>query len=148
MNKNDKASVSLIKILVISLVLIFITGIGVVATNAKITNVKIILSSNYEMTVLTAKTKVSDILEENHITIQEDEVVSPSIDSEISDNKTIKIVKASEIEQEVAEVEEVASTEQILQNYNSVVEKIVVEQVEIPFETITNEATGEGTKLN
>ena len=148
MNKNDKASVSLIKILVISLVLIFITGIGVVATNAKITNVKIILSSNYEMTVLTAKTKVSDILEENHITIQEDEVVSPSIDSEISDNKTIKIVKASEIEQEVAEVEEVASTEQILQNYNSVVEKIVVEQVEIPFETITKEATGEGTKLN
>ena len=43
MNKNDKASVSLIKILSISLILMFITGIGVMATNAKLTNVKIVL---------------------------------------------------------------------------------------------------------
>ena len=34
MNKNEKASGSLIKILGISLVLIFITGIGVMASNA------------------------------------------------------------------------------------------------------------------
>ena len=83
MNKNDKASVSLIKILSISLILMFITGIGVMATNAKLTNVKIVLSSDYEMTVLTAKTKVADILNENHITLQEDEVVVTNIDSEI-----------------------------------------------------------------
>ena len=145
MNKHEKASVSLKKILGISLILIFLTGIGVMATNAKLTNVKIVLSNNYEMTVLTAKTKVADILEENHITLQDDEVVVPSADSEISDNKTIKITKVSEVEQEVAETEETVATEDILSNYNSITEKILVEQVEIPFETITKEATEEGT---
>ena len=148
MNKNDKASVSLIKILGISLILIFVTSIGVVATNAKLTNVKIVLSSNYEMTVLTAKTKVSDILQENHITILEDEVVIPDITSEISENKTIKISKISEVEQEVAQKEETITTEQILETYNSVIEKIITEQVVIPYETITKEATGEGRKQN
>ena len=148
MNKNDKASVSLLKILSISLILIFITGIGVMATNAKLTNVKIVLSSDYEMTVLTAKTKVADILNENHITLQEDEVVVPSIDSEISANRTIRISKASEVAQEIAKEEEIITTEQILETYNSVVEKIVTEQVVIPFETITREASGEGTKRN
>lgn len=148
MNKNNQASVSLIKILGISLILIFVTSIGVMATNAKLTNVKIILSSNYEMTVLTSKTKVLDILQENHITLLEDEVVVPDINSEISENKTIKISKISEVEQEIAQVEESITTEQILENYNSVIEKIITEQVVIPYETITKEATGEGTKQN
>ena len=149
MNKaNDKASVSLFKILGISLILIFVTSIGVMATSAKIVNVKIVLSSGYEMTVLTAKTNVGDILKENHITILEDEVSVPSINEEISDNKTIKISKATEVEQKVAEVEESISTEQILSTYNSTVEKIIVEQVVIPYKTITKEATGEGKKQN
>lgn len=148
MNKTDKASVSVRKILAICLIFIFIMGIGVMATNAKFVNVKIILSSNYEMTVLTAKTKVADILEENHITVLEDEVVRPDLEAEISDNKTIKITKASEVKQQVAETEESVTTEEILQNYNSVKEKIIVEKVVIPYETITKEATGEGTKQN
>lgn len=148
MNKNDKASVSLLKILSISLILIFITSIGVMATNAKLTNVKIVLSSNYEMTVLTAKTKVAEILNENHITLLEDEVVVPDINSEISENRTIRISKISEVEQEIAQEEETITTEQILSNYNSVTEKIIVEQVVIPYETITREATGEGTRQN
>ncbi len=148
MNKKDNASVSLRKILGICLIFIFIMGIGVMATNAKFVNVKIILSSNYEMTVLTAKTKVADILEENHITVLEDEVVTPDLEAEISDNKTIKITKASQVKQKVAEVEESITTEEILQNYNSVKEKIITEQIVIPYETITKEATGEGTKQN
>ena len=148
MNKNDKASISVIKILGISLILIFATSIGVMATNVKLTNVKIVLSSDYEMTVLTTKTKVSEILEENHITLLEDEVAIPSINSEITENKTIKIAKATDVEQDVAEPEESITTEEILQTYNSVTEKIVTEQVVIPYETITNEATGEGTKQN
>ena len=148
MNKNDKASVSVVKILIISLILISITSVGVMATNAKLTNVKIVLSSNYEMTVITAKTKVSEILEENHITVLEDEVVVPDMSSEISDNKTIKIMKSSELKQEVAEAEESVTTEEILSGYNSVTEKIVTEQVVIPYETITKEATGEGTRQN
>ena len=148
MNKTDKASISVRKILCICLILIFIMGIGVMATNSKLTNVKIVLSSNYEMTVLTSKTKVADILEQNHITLSEDEVVIPDMGSEITENKTIKISKIDNLEQEVAEQEETITTEQILQSYNSVVEKIIVEQVEIPYETITKEATGEGTRQN
>lgn len=148
MNKNDKASVSLLKILSISLILIFITSIGVMATNAKLTNVKIVLSSNYEMTVLTAKTKVAEILNENHITLLEDEIVVPDINSEISENRTIRISKISEVEQEIAQEEETITTEQILSNYNSVTEKIITEQVVIPYETITREATGKGTRQN
>lgn len=148
MNKTDKASISLRKILFICLILIFIMGIGVMATNTKLANVKIILSNNYEMTVLTSKTKVADILEQNHITILEDEVVSPDINSEITANKTIKISKIDNQEQEIAEQEETITTQQILESYVSVVEKIVVEQIEIPFETITKEATGDGIKQN
>ena len=148
MNKQHKASSPLIKILGISLILIFITGIGVIATNAKLTKVKIILSSDYEMIVLTSKTKVLDILNENKITLEEDDVVSPDINSEISDNKIIKITKVSEVEQEVAQTEETATTEEILSTYDTIKEKIVVEQVEIPYETITQEATGDGTKQN
>ncbi len=148
MNKTDKASISVRKILCICLILIFIMGIGVMATNTKLTNVKIILSNSYEMTVLTSKTKVADILEQNHITILEDEVVIPDMNSEITANRTIKISKIDNQEQEIAEKEETITTEQILESYVSVVEKIVVEQVEIPYETITKEATGEGIKQN
>ena len=146
MNKTDKASISVRKILCICLILIFIMGIGVMATNSKLTNVKIVLSSDYEMTVLTSKTKVADILEQNHITLSEDEVVIPDISSEITQNKTIKISKIDNLEQEVATQEETITTEQILQSYNSVVEKIIVEQVEIPYETITKEATSRGAE--
>ena len=148
MHKKDKASISLKKILGISLIFICITSIGVLATSARITNVKILLSSGYEMTVLTGRTNVADILEENHITLEDDEIVVPGLDSEISANKTIKIAKNTELIQEVAEVEEQVTSEEILDNYNSITEKIEVEQVEIPFETITKEATEEGTKQN
>lgn len=148
MNKNEKASGSLIKILGISLVLIFVTGIGVMASNAKLTNVKIILSNDYEMTVLTSKTKVLDILEESHITLSEDEIVSPNVEEEISENKTIRISNIDDYNGEKAERENVITKEEILSSYGTITEKLVTEQVVIPFETITKEATGEGTKQN
>ena len=147
MNKNEKASVSLIKILGISLILIFITGIGVMASNAKLTNVKIILSNDYEMTVLTSKTKVADILEENHITLTEDEVSSPDMEEKITENKTIRISNKTD-NYEIAEKENVITKEEILSSYGTITEKLITEQVVIPFETITKEATGEGTKTN
>ena len=148
MKKEDKASISLVKILGISLVLICITSIGVMATNASLNKVKIILSNDYEMQVLTAKTKVSDILEENHITLAEDEKVSPDKEEYVGDNKTIRILKMSEEDIKLAEREATITSEEILSSYDTIVEKIIKEQVTIPFETITKEATGEGTKQN
>lgn len=148
MNKNEKASGSLIKILAISLILMFLTGIGVMASNAKITSVKIILSNDYEMVVLTGKTKVSDILKENHISLSEDEVVTPNLEEELLENKTIRISNKIDEILEKAETEKVISAEEILSSYGTIVEKLVTEQEVIPFETITKEATGEGTKQN
>ena len=105
MKNDDKASISLKKIVCISMILIFLLGIGVMAGNVRVNNVKIVLSSGYEMNVLTTKTVIKDILEENHIILLEDEKVTPSGEEELSDNKTIIITKASENVVEIAEVE-------------------------------------------
>ena len=148
MNKDDKASISLKKVIGISLIILFFMGIGVMATNTKLNNVKIILSNGYEMSVLTSKTKVSDVLAEKHIVLLEDEKSIPAGDTEISSNKTIRISKKEESEQELAKEEaKELSAEELLQNYDSIVEKIVKEQVTIPYETITKDvSTGTGTK--
>lgn len=149
MKNNDKASISLRKIVCISIILIFLLGIGVMAGNVKVNNVKIVLSSGYEMNILTTKTSVKDILDENHIVLLEDEKVTPDTSEELSDNNTIIISKESE-EVEVYENIEKSSdvtTEDILNNYSKIVEKIVVEEEEIPYETITRDVTtGSGTK--
>lgn len=149
MKNDDKASISLKKIVCISIVLIFLLGIGVMAGNVKVNNVKIVLSSGYEMDVLTTKTTVKEILEENHIILLEDEKVTPSIDEELSDNKTIMIVKKSENVDIASEVEKSSdvTAEDVLQNYSKIVEKIVTETVKIPYETIKKDvSTGVGTK--
>jgi len=150
MKNDDKASVSLRKIICISIIFIIMMTAVVIAGNVKLNNVKIILASGYEMSVLTSKTQIKDILDENHIILLEDEKVIPDITSELSDNKTIKIVKQTE---EVIETSDIAETsanvtkEQILKNYDTIIEKIVVEEVKIPFETIKkNVASGSGTK--
>lgn len=150
MKNDDKASISLKKIICISILFVFIMTAAVVAGNVKLNNVKIILASGYEMNVLTSKTKVSEILDENHIILLDDEKVVPDLESELSDNKTIKISKKSEEEIEVADIAETSkniTAEEILENYDTIIEKIVIEKVKIPYETITkNVASGSGTK--
>ena len=149
MKNNDKASISLKKIVCISIILIFLLGAGVMAGNVKVNNVKIVLASGYEMSVLTTKTSVKDILDENHIILLEDEKVTPDTSEELSDNNTIVISKESE-SVEIAEETEKSSdvtTEDILDNYSKIVEKIVVKKETIPYETITRDVTtGSGTK--
>ena len=84
---QERASISIAKILCISLILILISGIGVMAVSAKLNDVKIVLRNGYEMTVLTSKTKVSDILAENNIILNEDESYDKKENnSEINDN--------------------------------------------------------------
>ena len=151
MKGNDKASISLRKIVCISIIFIFILSVGVMAGNVSLRNVKIVLSSGYEMDILTTKTSVKEILEENHIVLLEDEKVTPDTSEELSDNNTIIISKESE-DVEVSDKVEKSSevtTEDILDNYSKITEKIVVEQETIPYETITKDVTtGSGTKQN
>ena len=151
MKNNDKASISLKKIVCISIILIFLLSIGVMAGNVNVRTVKIVLSSGYEMEVLTTKTSVKDILDENHIVLLEDEKVTPDTSEELSDNNTIIISDESEeVKEDTTKVEKSSdvTTEEILNNnYSKITEKTVVEQVEIPFETITKDVTtGSGTK--
>lgn len=138
-SKQEKATISLKKIFVMALIFLILAGtMSVMATNQKLTSVKILLSSGYEMNVMTTNTKVSDILAENHIIVLEGENVTPGIDEELSDNKTITITKgASESKSD----EDYMSAEEILASYTQIVEKIVTEEVEIPYETVTKDVS-------
>ena len=148
MKKNEQASLPVLKILVITLIMVSALGITVLGFNANINNVKIIFANNYEMDVLTTKTKVADILEESHIVVLPEENVVPNLESEISETKTITISTVSNDEAEVvklAEENQQVSLEQLLGNYSPIVEKIVVEEVVIPFETITKNVSNDST---
>ena len=103
---KENASISIMKILCISIILILISGIGVMAVSAKLNNVKIILQNGYEMTVLTSKTKVSDILEENNIILEDDEKSVPGLDEEVSEETSIVIKNKSEQEVQIAQISE------------------------------------------
>lgn len=146
-NKQEKASLSIMKIICISIMLILISGIGVLAVNKKLNDVKIVLRNGYEMTVLTSKTKVSEILKENNIILEENEKTVPDVEEDISDGQKIEIKDKSEREIQISKVSNETvetSLEDLLETYAPITEKIVVEQVAIPFETITKEATGTG----
>lgn len=151
MKKDDKASISLKKVISVSIILLLLMGISVMAVSSKVHNVKIILSDGYEMNVLTTKEKVSDILKDNHIILLEEENVLPNLDSAISDNKTIRITKDDELNIKTTEVVQTSNditAEQLLaENYNNVVEKVIVEEAKIPFETETKDlSTGKTAK--
>ena len=120
------------------------------AVNTSLSNVKIVLANGYEMDTVTAKTKVADILNDAHITLTEEEKVVPGLEEEISDNKTIKITKQEEIlPEEVQPAEEnTVSMDELLKEYAPITEKIITEQIEIPFETITKDISDGGNKQN
>lgn len=144
MKKQERASISIMKIICISIILILISGIGVMAVNTGLSDVKIILQNGYEMTVLTSKTKVSEILEENNIILEENQKTIPDIESEITAGEIIKITDKSYQEVQIAKISEEGvetSLNQLLENYAPITEKIVVEQVTIPYETVTKNAT-------
>lgn len=144
MKKAKKAQFPIRKIIGICLILLFVMGVGVMASNAKLNNVKIILSNGYIMNVTTSKTKISEILEENHIILLPEESVIPNKDSELSDNKTIKISKDEKQTVELAETSENSANitvDSLLESYNSIVEKIETVQETIPYETITKDVS-------
>ena len=143
MKGNEKASLQVLKIAIIALILLLSCSIVVRAFCTDLNSVKIVLSNHYEMDVLTSKTKVEDILKENHIVILPDEVVFPSKESILGKDKTIRITKVNSEENkemEVADSVEMLSVEQVLGNYVSVIEKIEIIEESIPYETITKKA--------
>ena len=149
MKREEKASISIMKIICVSIILILISGISVMAVNTDLKDITIILQNGYEMTALTSRSKVSDILSENNIILNEDQKTIPDLDSEISSGDTIKITDKSYNEVQIAKISEEGietSLDQLLENYAPITEKIVVEQVVIPYETITKNTTGTSTE--
>ena len=144
MKSNEKASLQVLKITIVTLILIFTCGIAVRAFNSNLNNVKIILSNHYEMNVVTTKTNIGEILEENHIIVLPDETVFPTEENSLTENHTIVISKAGSEQTGVVELaneETSLSKEQILGNYAAIVEKIEVKEEIIPYETITKSGT-------
>ena len=148
MKREEKASISIMKIICVSIILILISGISVMAVNTDLKDITIVLQNGYEMTTLTSKNKVSEILNENNIILSENQKTIPDLDSEISSGDTIKITDRSYNEVQIAKISEEGietSLDQLLENYAPITEKIVVEQVVIPYETITKNTTGTST---
>ena len=144
MKSNENASLQVLKITIITLILIFTCSIAVRAFNSNLNNVKIVLSNNYEMNVVTTKTNIAEILEENHIIVLPDETVYPNTDSTLTDENTIVISKSGTTNTQLVELaneEEAISKEQILGSYAAVVEKIEVKEETIPYETITKKSS-------
>ena len=106
MKKQEQGSLSIMKIIAISIILILISGIGVMAVNTNLSDIKIMLQNGYEMTVLTSKTKVSEILEENNIILTENQKTIPDLDSEVSAGESIKITDKSYQEVQIAKISE------------------------------------------
>ena len=134
------------KVVFVCIILICLFTVGVKAARSDIESVTITFTDDSEITVMTTKVKVSEILDENHIILLADEVVTPDLDSNIDFTKKITISKATEEKRIIAEDVESVSTEDILGKYVTITEKILVEQVEIPFETITKDVSKEGSE--
>lgn len=150
MDKRDEASVSIVKVIVISLILILIFGVSVMATEIDIRSVQITMSNGYTMTVVTTKTSVEEILKDNNIVVEDDERVTPSLESEITENNKIVITNKSEQEVQIAKISESGletTLDEILKSYSPIIEKIVVEQEKIPYETITKDASQGSTDI-
>ena len=106
MKNEEKASISIMKIICISIILILISGIGVMAVNTNLKDIKIILQNGYELTALTSKTTVNEILNENNIVLDENQKTIPGIDEEVTAGTVIKIVDKSYNEVQVAKISE------------------------------------------
>ena len=142
MKTEEKMTIKLLKrVIFISLVIISFLGLGALASNLQYNTVTISFPENGNVEVLTNKVKVSDILEENHIILLEDEEVFPELNSVIDNTRKISIVKKSKEKIIIAEETSDVSVQEILGKYVTVVEKIITEQEEIPFETITKDVS-------
>lgn len=147
MKTSSKLSVKIIKrIVFISIILVCLFVVGVWANKSDVNYITIEFPEGIETVVASSSVNVQDILAENHIIILEDEVVYPDTKDNIDFTKTITISKITDEKKVVAEEVERISKEQILGKYVTITEKIVVEQVEIPYETVTKDVSASGTE--
>ena len=151
MKIEHKASIAIIKIICVSLILLALSGAGVIVMATQVKTVTITLASGYELEVITNKSNVAEILEENNIVLEENERVTPDLKEEITKDNKIVIRDKSIQEIQVAQISESGietTLDEILESYSPIIEKIVTVEEEIPYETITKDAStsGENTR--
>ena len=147
MKIERKASIAIIKIICVSLILLALSGAGVIVMATQVKTVTITLASGYELEVITNKSNVAEILEENNIVLEENERVTPDLKEEITEDNKIVIRDKSIQEIQVAKISESGietTLDEILESYSPIVEKIVTVEEEIPYETITKDASASG----
>lgn len=148
-NKRKKTKIAIKRIIGICLIFIILLGLCAFAANTKLNRVKIICSNNYEIVTMTSKTKVSEILEDNHIILLPEEKVEPDLNEQISSGDIIKISSKTE-EEKVAGVAQTTtniSEEDIVNAYKAITERIIVEQEKIAFETITKDVSNSSEEV-
>lgn len=139
MKKRNKKTFPIVRITLTIIGLILMSGVGVMAMTTKVNNVEITLADGYQMTVLTSKTNISEILKDNNILVGENEKVTPRENEDITEDKKIVISNRTKQEIQVAKISESGietTLDSLLEAYDEVVEKIEVKKEEIPFETI------------
>ena len=90
MQNKNKNKIALIKVICICLILILLSGVGVMAVTTQMNTVRIQLSNGYEMTVLTSKTNVKEILDDNNIILEGNERTTPDLEEDLEDKKEVK----------------------------------------------------------
>lgn len=147
MKTYERLSIKIIRrIVFISIILIGLLTIGVLAAKSNLNTITVVCSDDSEISLVTSETNVGKILEDNYIILQDDEIVTPSSDSNIDFSKKIVISKMTDEPKIVAEEVSNVSKEEILGNYVTVTEKIITEQEEIPYETVTKDTSTSGTE--
>lgn len=139
MKSKEKSSITafLLKILGVSLLLIFGITIAVKGDNLELKSVKVVFDNGSEINILTTKSTVSQILSENHILLLEDETTIPSLEDTLDNDKKIVICKESEVSEKTAVISsEDINLDTLYDYYSTVTEKVVTVQEEIPYETI------------
>lgn len=139
MKKRNKKTFPLIRVALAMLLLITMSGAGVMAVATKVNKVEITLADGYTMTVLTSKKNVGEILKNNSILLDKDVKVTPTEAENITEDNKIVITNKSKQEIQVAKVSESGietTLDSLLKAYDNVVEKIEVKKEEIPFKTI------------
>ena len=91
MRKEEKASISIMKIICVAIIVILESGIGVMAVNNDLKDIKITLQNGYDMSVLTGKSTVEEVLEENNIVLEDNQKTTPDLKDEIQAGENIKI---------------------------------------------------------
>jgi 3D (Asp-Asp-Asp) domain-containing protein len=130
-----------IRIFAISAIFLFFVAVILYCALNQVKFVTVTFSDGHSTCLLTGKTNVGGILESYGIMLMNDDVAFPSVDDYLDETNTITIAK-NYIETPVfAEKSEDINSSELIQKYATVVEKVNTEEIEIPYETITNDSS-------